>query len=153
MSLSLPKLGDGEFRALVDRRPPEVDPLARYQRPPMRKREAKEDAKSNLKAWDLMAHVDHEGMQARRSRDCGIRKIWGETKSANPLSVSRISESLVFNSFKQAEYERVMEEHLTTQIYQPPPGIPHSVMIDAFIKVLQGIPSNVFQLDPNTLEF
>ena len=52
-----------------------------------------------------MAHVDHEGMQARRSRDCGIRKSWGETKSANPLSVSRISESLVFNTFKQAEYE------------------------------------------------
>lgn len=50
-------------------------------------------------------------------KECGIRKIWDELKHPNPLTRDlRIGESLLFNEFKQKEYEWLCEEHLRFNI-------------------------------------
>ena len=80
-----------------------------------KKRDLKEEhkKKSRKSVWDLISYIDIEKEDLIKSKESGLKKLWGETKSPNPLKQNLfISESLLFNQFKQAEFERVYRESL-----------------------------------------
>jgi len=109
---------------------------------------------SEKKIWDLIALLDIEKINQEQLNQNGITRIWGETKNADPLKRDlRIAESMVFNEFKQKEFEKAYERHITTNLFTPPPKTSQSVIINSLLQVLQGVPSDLFKLDLNTLKF
>jgi hypothetical protein len=73
--------------------------------------------------WDLMTLVDSDRLE-HRMQDSGIRKIWGETKHADPLK---------WHLDLPGNFNKT---HVALQ----------PLLIKSIVKVLQGIPSALFSL-------